>query len=268
MSTALLSYASEDDSRGKRLLIRTIEQLTGARRIQRIYDTLATVPTDQLWRVALERLEIELQLTGTALEELPPDVPLVLLGNHPFGVLDGIILCHLTAQVRPRFRVLTNSVLCVDDRVEKHLLPIDFAETRSAMRTNVATKRAAVEALADGEAVALFPAGGVATAPSVFSRRAEDLQWKSFVAKLVRGAEATVVPLYFHGQNGRLFQWVSQFSLTLRLSLLLHELASKRGEQIAVTVGRPMPWEELSQVGNRLALTEHLRRSVEELGEG
>ena len=261
MPAAQLTYASSTDSRGRRLLIRGIERLTGGPELQRLYESLDGIDGRELWQAALDRLEITIETDGYSVDDIPPEGPLVLLGNHPFGVVDGLILCALTARLRRDFKVMTNSVLCLDERVNEHLLPIDFAETREAMRTNVTTKKRAVEALASGEAVALFPSGGVATARSAFGR-AEDLEWKTFVAKLVRSSRATVVPLFFHGENGRLFQIASQVSMTLRLSLLLREVGKKRGSSVRVSIGEPIRYPEIAEVKGREALTEHLKASV------
>ena len=129
------------------------------------------------------------------------------------------------------------------------------------MRANIETKRAALAALARDECVAIFPSGGVATAEKVFGP-AIDLEWRTFVAKLVRSSEATVVPLFFHGQNGPLFQLASRLSQTLRLSLLLHEVNNKRGRPLRVTVGEPVGYGELREIRGRGELTEHLRRTV------
>lgn len=256
-----LSYAAPTDSFPRRTLIRGVESLTGARSIQRLYDGLEGIAPRDLYQAALTALEIDTVFDGFPLEDVPVEGPIVLLGNHPFGVLDGLILCAVASRLRQDFRVLTNSVLCFDERIREHLLPIDFAENREAQRVNVATKRAAVDTLTRGGLVALFPAGAVSTARSTFGE-VVDLEWKSFVAKLVRGAESTVLPLHFHGQNGRLFQWVSQFSSTLRLSLLLRELNRRRGQKVHVTVGDPLTWDQLRETRGRRELTERLRLSV------
>lgn len=85
------------------------------------------------------------------------------------------------------------------------MLPIDFRETPAAARANILTKQLAAERLKAGEALAIFPYGGVATAPR-FWLHAQYLKWKRFVAKLIQQAKATVIPLYFHGRNSILFQ--------------------------------------------------------------
>ena len=86
-----------------------------------------------------------------------------------------------------------------------------------------------------------------------------DLEWKRFTAKLVQMTRATVVPIFFHGQNSRLFQIVSQFSLTLRLALLLKEVKNKMGLTIDVTIGNPIPFSELEHIKDRQELLNRLR---------
>ncbi len=256
-----ISYTGPEDKLGKRLVIRTIERLTGAGEIQRLYDGLLDLPESEIWEASMEALEIPLALDGVPLSEIPAEGPLVLLGNHPFGVVDGLALTLIASRLRPDFKVLVNSALCVDERTEGRLLPISFEETRAAMRSNIETKRAAVKALARNECVGIFPSGGVATAENVFGP-AIDLEWRTFVAKLVRSSQATVVPLFFHGQNGPLFQLASKVSQTLRLSLLLREVNNKRGRPLHITVGEPMQYAELEAIRGRGALTEYLRTRV------
>ncbi|MEM1245867.1 MAG: lysophospholipid acyltransferase family protein [Acidobacteriota bacterium] len=256
-----LSYTGPNDRLGKRLVIRTIERLSGGAEIQRLYDGLQDYSENDLWGAALEALEIGLQLDGVSLDEVPRQGPVVLLANHPYGVVDGLALSYIASQIRQEFCVLTNSALCVDQRTERRLLPISFDEGRAAMRANIETKRRALAALARDECVAIFPSGAVATAEKVFGP-AIDLEWRTFVAKLVRSSEATVVPLFFHGQNGPLFQLASRLSQTLRLSLLLHEVNNKRGRALRVTVGEPVAYGDLRQIRGREELTEHLRRTV------
>lgn len=260
-SQVKLSYTSPSDGLPKRLVIRTIERLSGGAEIQRLYDGLRDLSESELWGAALEALEIDLRLDGVALDAVPRRGPIVLLANHPYGVVDGLALSYIASQIRDEFCVLTNSALCVDQRTERRLLPISFEEGRAAMRANIETKRAALAALAREECVAIFPSGGVATAEKVFGP-AIDLEWRTFVAKLVRSSEATVVPLFFHGQNGPLFQLASRLSQTLRLSLLLHEVNNKRGRPLHVTVGEPVGYGELRGIRGRGELTEHLRRTV------
>ena len=91
----------------------------------------------------------------------------------------------------------------------------------------------------------VFPAGGISTSPDKFGRQpATDAPWQPFVSQLVEKSRATVLPLYFDGQNSRLFQIVSHLSLTLRLALIFKEVKARMGTTLAVSVGEPIPFDD------------------------
>ena len=261
------SYATEDDPRLKRLLIRAVERMTGQPHLKRLYDEHRTNrrPGESFWAAAVRSLELKIVCNEDALAQLPPTGALVIVANHPFGVLDGVIISYLTSKVRDDFIVLTNSVLYRAEEIRAHLLPIDFAETKEALGTNLKSRAQAKAHLMKGGCLVVFPAGGASTAPKPWSKRAVDAEWKNFTARLIVAAKAPVVPVYFAGQNSRLFQIASHISLTLRLSLFFKEVYDKIGSEIHVRIGKLIPYEELESL-DRKHLMEHLRKITYALG--
>jgi putative hemolysin len=258
-----ITYASPDDSPVRSVLIRGLERLTGRRELERHYDSTRDLDVDAFWAAALDRLGVTLDVTpADPGAVIPEDGPAIVVANHPFGVLDGLGVCRLVADVRPDFRILVNSVLCRDERVAHHFLPIDFSGSGTARRRNVRSMKAAIDHLHDGGVTIVFPAGGVATAPGPLGA-ARDLEWKPLLATLVHQGAAPVVPVYFDGQNSRLFQVASQVSLTLRLALLIREALNKAGA-LPVRLGEPIPYADLADL-DRDALTSRLRAATLDL---
>jgi putative hemolysin len=140
------------------------------------------------------------------------------------------------------------------------LLPVDFAPTRAARETNVRSRLAAQAWLKQGHAIGIFPGGGVSTSEKPLKGPAVDLPWAPFTAKLIRMAKATVVPVYFIGQNSRLFQLASHLSLTLRLSLVFRETARRIGTVLRLRIGAPIPHSRFAEMDDRDALVRELRR--------
>ena len=132
------------------------------------------------------------------------------------------------------------------------------------MALNLKTKYEAVRLLKDGYTIIVFPAGGVATAPKGFGR-AKDLPWKMFPARLIQAANASVIPVHFSGQNGRLFHLVSKVSVTLRLSLLVREFKRLSGKTIEVKIGDTVTWEQLKHFSDRKDLLNALQEAVFDL---
>jgi putative hemolysin len=173
---------------------------------------------------------------------------------------------QLLAHVRDRFFILVNEVLAREPLLKDYLLPIDFRETKEALHTNIETRRSSMKRLQAGEALGIFPAGGVATAPKIWKRKAQDLEWKRFVARLIQMTEATVVPVYVPGQNSRLFQVASNIHMKLRMGLFLHEIWNKRGKTLSMTIGDPIPYSELASFKHRQDMLDYLRNKTFELG--
>jgi len=276
-----LSYARPSDPRLKRWFIRSVEGLSGRDRYAAIYDLWRSniAPTgDRIFGQMLALTGIGVRASGQWPPALPPDTPLVIVANHPFGIGDGIAILSLAEQLGRPFRVMIAAELLKIKEMEPYSLPVDFSGTKAALKNNLEIRHEAVRLLKSGATIVIFPAGGVATAPKGFGM-AEDLPWKIFPAKLIQEAKASVVPMHFSGQNGRLFhivsgpmnmmeregrlaQMVGRVSLTLRLSLLVREFARLSGKTMDVRIGRTLAWDELEPLRDRKALLDRLKDAV------
>ena len=262
MDDYLFSYATREDPPVKRGLIRLVERATGQPQLKRLYldNQRNPRPQESFWAAAVRCLKLDVRFEMSALARIPKTGPVVVVANHPYGVLDGIVVSWLIEKARPDFVVLTNAVLMRAPEVRDFVLPIDFSESEEAMATNLKSRAAARAQLDRGGCVVVFPAGGVSTAPDKLGRRpAVDAPWQPFVSQLVQRSKATVAPIWFGGQNSRLFQIASHVSQTLRLSLIFHEVKTRIGAALPVAVGEPIPFERLAGIKDRQALADHLR---------
>ncbi|TIP35045.1 MAG: glycerol acyltransferase, partial [Mesorhizobium sp.] len=173
---------------------------------------------------------------------------------------DGIAVLSLVEQLGRPFRVMIHKDLLRIREMEPYSLPIDFSETKEAMKNNMAVRHEAVRLLKDGVTIVVFPAGGVATAPKGFGR-AVDLPWKMFPAKLIQDAKASVIPMHFSGQNGRLFHLVSG---PMKMAERDNRVALS-GKAIDVRIGDVLRWSDLEPLGDRKALLDRLYRAVFDL---
>jgi putative hemolysin len=111
--------------------------------------------------------------------------------------------------------------------------------------------------------VVVFPAGAISTTPDKFGLKpAVDGRWQPFVSQLVQRSRATVVPIWFGGQNSRLFQIASHVSQTLRLSLIFHEVKARIGATLPVGIGTPIPFASIAAIRDRQTLADELRARV------
>lgn len=261
-ATRDISYASAAPTRRGRALIRAVENLTGRRKLiarAQGYQTDVALGRS-FWQVMPDRFGLTLEVAGGSLANIPRTGPLVVIANHPYGILDGLMMGQLLDAQRGDFRILAHSVFRQAAEVNRILLPISFAETKEAVRLNLETRANALTYLGCGGAIGVFPGGTVSTAAKPFSQ-AMDPSWRNFTAKMIAKSGATVVPIYFEGQNSRLFQIASHLHASLRLALLIKEFKNRTDEPVRVVIGEPIPADTIDALKcDPTAMMETLRR--------
>jgi putative hemolysin len=259
-----ISYASSARSRVGRTLIRILENATGRLSLIRRAEGYENEVEGgrSFWQVIPERFGLSLDIVGGSLGNIPANGPLILIANHPYGILDGLMMGHLLDAVRGDFRILANSVFRRAEALNRVILPISFDETKEAVRLNLHTRSTALQFLSDGGAIGVFPGGTVSTAAKPFSRPM-DPGWRNFTAKMIARSDATVVPIYFDGANSRLFQIASHLHYTLRLGLLIKEFKSRVDEPVRVVIGNPIAAARLQPMkSDSNAMMDFLRRET------
>ncbi|MEQ8292047.1 MAG: lysophospholipid acyltransferase family protein [Roseovarius sp.] len=262
-----ISYSYSAQTRSGRAMIRTMENLTGRiRLIKRAegYEREVAEGRD-FWQVMVERYGLTLDVIGGSLANIPREGPLVLIANHPYGILDGLMMGRILSQTRRDFRILAHQVFRKAEDLNRIILPIDFEETKEAMALNLQTRRVAHEYLGNGGAIGIFPGGTVSTAAKPFAQPL-DPSWRAFTARLVGRSNATVVPVYFDGHTSRLFQIASHLHYTLRMGLLLKEFSKRVDTSVRVVVGDPIGRDDLAaRAKDSKSLMAFLRQKTYEL---
>lgn len=262
-----ISYASSAKTRGGRAVVRVLENATGRlgliRRAQG-YEAEVAAGRD-FWSVIVERYGLSLDVVGGSLTNIPANGPLVLVAKHPYGILDGLMMGHILAGLRGDFRIIAHRIFRKAEELDRVILPINFDETKEAARENIEVRSEALRYLRAGGAIGIFPGGGVATAARPFGRPMDPV-WRNFTAKMIARSEATVVPVFFEGENSRLFQLASHLHYTLRLGLLIKEFRARLGEPVRIVVGDPIPRARLRAFGSDAKqMMDFLRRATYDL---
>lgn len=259
-----ITYAGSARTRGGRAMIRLLENATGRLSlIRRAEGYEAEVAQGRsFWQVMPERYGLRLNVVDGALSDIPANGPLVVIANHPFGILDGLMMGHLLDRTRGDFRILANSVFRRAEDLNRVVLPISFDETKEALALNLRTRAEALRYLGQGGAIGVFPGGTVSTSARPFSHPM-DPGWRNFTARMIAKSEATVVPVFFAGHNSRLFQIASHLHSTLRLGLLIKEFRSRLGTPVHIVVGQPIAAARLAPFrSDPNAMMDYLRRAT------
>ena len=245
-----LSYASTFDDPWKVRVISAMELFTGKLKILRLirkFEQRGTPSGQAFWRAALDTMGIDLTTPQEQLDRIPKEGPVVVVANHPHGMVDGMIFADLIGRVRPDYRILTRSLLTsIDEVAGSYMIPVPFPHDPDAQRKGVEMRAKAMAHLKDGGVVALFPSGVVAASESWWGPAVE-AEWNVFTAKMIRRSGAQVVPMRFPGQNSRAYQIANKLSPMLRQGLLLHEIAHACDKPQGPIVGHPLAQEEIDR---------------------
>lgn len=236
------------------LQLRDLEDLYAAARLR---------PGGALSRSLLEVLDVRCDINEQELRRIPAEGPLVMVANHPYGLLDGIVLDHLLLRVRPDVKILTNSLLLNIPELQSRCLPV---EVFGRADEKVGRLKSLLRWLRGGGGAAFFPAGEVSSwQPRMHT--ITDSVWSPAAARCAALTRATVVPIHFAGVNSLGFQLAGLIHPRLRTARLPGELMNKRGHVVKVRIGHPIRHSELSRFDNAESATRYLRARTYTLGQ-
>lgn len=240
-----------------------LEHVLAFSRLNAIYDeireqTHAPTSPRKFCETVLDKLNLAVQVTQADLERIPTEGPLVVMANHPFGGIEGLILANLLLSVRQDVKVLANYLLGTIPDIHPVCIFVDPFNGPEAYSRNVRALKQAMRWVRDGGALGVFPAPEVARL-DLARRRIADPQWSEHMASLARRNSASVTPVYLTGANGPLFQMAGLIHPRLRTALLPRQVVNKRHRTVRVHVGTEIPARRLTEFDNDRQAIDYLR---------
>jgi len=206
----------------------------------------------------LAEMRVGLRVTAADIARIPPTGPVVVVANHPFGVLDGAVLTVLLTRVRPDVKILANFLLGDVPELHRHCIFVDPFQTERSAGSNRRALREALPWLQTGGMLALFPAGEVSHWQMPEAKIA-DPEWNETAVRLVRKTGACTLPVYFCGRNSVGFQLLGMVRPRLRSAFLLQEFLQQEGKTVELRVGSAIRSESVARMANDHEAIEYLR---------
>ena len=206
----------------------------------------------------LEALRIRYEVSPEDLARIPPEGPVVVTSNHPFGAIEGIILASILRSVRPDVKVMANFLLGSIPELRDLFILVDPFARQTSTYANVRALRETLNWLKGGAMLAVFPAGEVSHI-DLPSRKVTDPEWSDSIARIIRATGARALPVCFSGANGLAFQVLGLVHPRLRTALLPHEFLNKRDKTIPLRIGSPIPFNRLAAFKTDRELMAYLR---------
>lgn len=264
-----LSYAGTFKNPVKASTIRVIEWLTAKVQLLRLirsFEKSGAPHGAPFWPKAIRHMGIRIDTPADEIARIPATGPLVVVANHPSGLVDGMVMAEMVNRVRSDFKILTRSLLTGIPEVEEFMIPVPFPHEENARELGLQMRDDTMKHLKAGGVIILFPAGKVAMSAGWWGPAVE-AEWNVFTHKIVKSSSATILPIYFPGQNSRVFQIANQVSDTIRQGLLLYEIKRSLFKPQRPVIGEPIPAEELKNwEGNPRGFLAWLREHTLALG--
>ena len=206
----------------------------------------------------LEALKVHVVVKDDYLAQIPTEGPLVIVANHPFGGIEGIVLADVLRRVRPDVKLLTNEMLKMVPELSDDMIAVNVFGSKEATAQNSRGLREAMRWIKDGHCLGIFPAGEVSHL-KISHRRIADPEWNPQIARIIQRTGATVVPIFFEGRNSVAFQLAGLVHPRLRTVMLPTEMMKRRGRRIRLRIGRPISPERIAKFESPNALNDFLR---------
>ena len=213
-------------------------------------------------RRLLDDLEVRINVAPSDMEKIPATGAVVALSNHPFGILDGVMLADLLTRARPDVRILTNQLLGALPELAPLCFFIDPFDRPESRVANGRALKQAIAHLRSGGLLLMFPAGEVSHF-DLKKRAICDPEWNRTAARLIRISRAKSLPILINGANGIPFQMLGMVHPRLRTAALPAEMLNKRGKSVEIRIGGTIDPARIEAIPDDAEATKYLRLRVE-----
>ena len=214
--------------------------------------------SSNFWKKTLNILNIDYY--AEHITNIPKTGSAIVVANHPFGLLDGLIICSIICDIRKDYKILINEEVSQIDQIREYLLPIKFSTVTEDIKKNIITKKKAIEHLNSNGILITFPSGEVATSSLIFNE-ANEREWKPLIGSIINKTKADIVPVRFFGKNSLFFHTIGFINNNLRRVLFIRELFNKKNKKFNLSIGKRITLPQKEKLSNR-QIVEKLRSIV------
>ena len=244
---------------GKEKLVNGLLKLLSVDKVNWIHDHNCDTPGVPFVEGLLKDLNITLRIDNEERLDHLPSGSFITVSNHPLGALDGISLIKIVGQRRPKFKVMVNMVLNYISAMRPNFIAVDALASSDPKKKAVSMQgiKAAMMQVKSGEPMGFFPAGAVSKLN--IHGNIDDRKWQPTIIRLIKQMKVPVVPIYFHTRNSWWFNFLGVVSWQLRTRRLPAEVFRKKNSEIHISVGEPIPYEEIAKFDDLDQLGEFLK---------
>ena len=226
-------------------------------KINRLFDGAADYQGPEFADHLLQNMNITIDVSPEQLDNIPKEGGFVVVSNHPFGGIEGVMLLSVIAKVRPDFKVMANFILSHIPNLKECFFAVNPFEKNPEWKSSVGGIKGAIQHIANGNGLGVFPAGEVSRYHG--HDYPEDLPWSTSIARIIKNANVPVIPVFWEGRNSKLFYMVDKIHPMLGTARLTKELINKHGQCFNLQIGKPILPAEVALYEKPADLAAYLR---------
>lgn len=207
----------------------------------------------------LNALNIKINVRKSDLAQIPTEGPAIIVANHPFGGIEGVLLLALLEKVRPDVKIMANYLLKTIPELREKFIFVDPFNNEDAVKRNITPMRESIYWVKRGGLLVIFPSGTVSHF-QLKERIIADPPWKESIGRLIEKLDAPVIPVYFEGHNKFVFQTLGLLHPILRTVRLPYEFINKANQSFNIHIGKRTSGQRIKSFGNANELIKYLRK--------
>ena len=229
----------------------------GLGKINRLFDGAADYQGSEFADHLLENMGITIDVSPEQLESIPKEGGFIVVSNHPFGGIEGVMLLSAIAKVRPDFKLMANFILAHIPNLKDCFFAVNPFTDNPEWKSSVGGIKGAIQHVAAGYGLGVFPAGEVSRYRG--HDYPEDQEWSTSIARIIKNAGVPVIPVFWDGRNSKLFYAVDKIHHMLGTARLTRELANKHDQCFNLQIGKPILPAEITAYEKPADLAAYLR---------
>jgi putative hemolysin len=230
-----------------------------------VYDKFSGEDAVSFCSGVLRLMGIKYEVSEEELKRIPKSGPFIIVSNHPYGGIDGVILIKTLVEQRPDFKIMGNFLLERVEPLQPHLISVNPFESRKGARSSHLGIKEFISHIEAGHCAGIFPAGEVSSI-KLGKGTITDREWQFAALRLLKKANVPIVPVYFHGSNSILFHLLGLLHPALRTAQIPAEMLKRRNKKIVLRIGKPISVDDQQQFDDIKRFGRFIRQKVYLLG--
>ena len=243
---------------GKKGFVKILLQSTKVKRINQFYAEHEKDDTDTFIQAVFNKSNLRFSFNTQEISRLPEKGPFIIISNHPFGGIDGLVLYKILSTQRSDLKIMASHSLRKISPLKDIILPVDSLSEKEPKEYRIKGTKTAFQHLNEGGCLILFPAGEIASFQH-HQRMVTDKQWQYSVIKFIQKAGVPVIPAYLNEADEPWYiKWMPRIIRINKTQDLPQELFFRNNLQIQCRIGKVIKpeimqsFESVSQLGRYL----------------